>query len=54
MSVYNVCVLGTLGIVMETAIYDNKNHEVGYVIVALCVFLATTTTLLLIFVPKVN
>lgn len=54
MAVYNVAVLSAVGVVCTTALSNTTNHEAGYVIVAICVCLGTTVTLLLIFLPKLR
>ena len=53
MSVYNVFVLVTIGVIVAVALDGSKYHEAKYAISSLCHILCTTATLLLVFVPKV-
>ncbi|CAH3135995.1 unnamed protein product [Porites lobata] len=54
MSVYNVVVLGIIGLVV-TFVFDGSTHYVvTYAISSSCVIVCTTVTLLLVFVPKVS
>ena len=54
MSVYNVVVLGIIGLVVTFAFDGSTHHVVPYAISSSCVIVCTTVTLLLVFVPKVS
>ncbi|XP_068723157.1 gamma-aminobutyric acid type B receptor subunit 2-like [Montipora capricornis] len=54
MSVYNVFVLVTIGVIVVVALDGSKYHEAKYAISSLCHILCTTATLLLVFVPKIS
>lgn len=51
MSVYNVVVLSFVGVPVSLVLDDVNAH---YAIIANFVFFATTLTLCMVFVPKVN
>lgn len=53
MAIYNVCVVAGIGVVCATALYNTDYFSSGFLLVTLTVFICTTGTLLLIFVPKV-
>ena len=53
MSVYNVFVLATIGVIVSIALDGSKYYEAPYAISSLCLIVCTTVTLLLVFVPKV-
>ena len=54
MSVYNVVVLGIIGLVVTFAFDGSTHHVVPYAISSSCVIVCTTVTLLLVFVLKVS
>ncbi|CAH3160478.1 unnamed protein product [Porites evermanni] len=54
MSVYNVVVLGIIGLVVTFAFDGSTHYVVPYAISSFCVIVCTTVTLLLVFVPKVS
>lgn len=54
MAIYNVCVVAGIGVVCATALYNTDYFSSGFLLVTLTVFICTTGTLLLIFVPKVT
>ena len=54
MAIYNVCVVAGIGVVCATALYNTDHYSSGFLLVTLTVFICTTGTLLLIFVPKVT
>ncbi|CAH3136004.1 unnamed protein product, partial [Porites lobata] len=53
MSVYNVVVLGIIGLVVTFAFDGSTHYVVTYAISSSCVIVCTTVTLLLVFVPKI-
>ncbi|KAK2566162.1 Gamma-aminobutyric acid type B receptor subunit 2, partial [Acropora cervicornis] len=54
MSVYNVFVLATIGVIVSIALDGSKYYEAPYTISSLCLIVCTTVTLLLVFVPKIH
>ena len=54
MAVYNVCVVSAVGVICASALYNTQHYTTGYLVVTISIFLCTTGTLLLIFVPKVS
>ncbi|XP_029189059.2 gamma-aminobutyric acid type B receptor subunit 2-like isoform X5 [Acropora millepora] len=54
MSVYNVFVLATIGVIVSIALDGSKYYEAPYAISSLCLIVCTTVTLLLVFVPKIH
>lgn len=53
MSVYNVVVLSIIGVVVSLTLGGAPKYEAPYAILSLCLILCTTSTLLLVFVPKI-
>ncbi|XP_066915175.1 gamma-aminobutyric acid type B receptor subunit 2-like [Clytia hemisphaerica] len=53
MAVYNVCVVSAVGVICASALYNTQHYTTGYLVVTISIFLCTTGTLLLIFVPKI-
>ena len=54
MSVYNVFVLSIICFIVMLAFDESMYYKAPYAILALCLIVATTVTLLLVFIPKVN
>lgn len=53
-AIYNVFAVSIIGIICVSVLLRTTRHQALYVIVALCILICTTYTLLLVFVPKVN
>ncbi len=53
MSVYNVFILSCMGAVFSL-LMDPLRNETVFIVTSVCVTVSTTTTLLIIFTPKVN
>nr|XP_006817895.1 PREDICTED: gamma-aminobutyric acid type B receptor subunit 1-like [Saccoglossus kowalevskii] len=51
-SVYNVMVMSVLGVTI-TSVLDLQQIDIRYSIVAVCIIVCTSTTLALVFVPKI-
>lgn len=53
MSVYNVFVLSIICFIVMLAFEESMYYKAPYAILALCLIVATTVTLLLVFIPKI-
>jgi len=53
-AIYNVFAVSIIGIICVSVLLRTTRHQALYVIVALCILICTTYTLLLVFVPKVS
>ena len=53
-AIYNVFAVSIIGVICVSVLLNTKLHQALYAIVAICILICTTFTLLLVFVPKVS
>lgn len=54
LAIYNVVVVSIIGVICASVLLTTNKHQALYAIVSVCVFICTTFTLLLVFIPKVS
>lgn len=54
LSIYNTALVSVVGVICVTLLKDTKHRHALYAIIAVCVILCTSTTLAMIYVPKVR
>ena len=53
-AIYNVFAVSIIGIICVSVLLSSTKHMALYAIVAICIFICTTFTLFVIFIPKVS
>ena len=54
LAVYNLVLFGAFGLIMVTALQNPGSYQASYIIFSICIFVTTTVTLGLVFLPKVR
>lgn len=53
MAMYNICTVSLIGVASITLLSEPKHFKSKYVIVGVCIWICTTTNLLILYAPKV-
>ena len=53
-AVYNVCAVGVAGVVSAFALQGSQYQHLTFIVTSSCIIVCTTTSLLVIFLPKVT